>query len=62
MNILMFCDVTACSLVKSYHCLGGICCLHLFTLKVEAPGYSETLLHFCQTTRRHTLDYVLKIQ
>ena len=62
MNIAVFCEMTACILVKMYYCLEGIHCLHLFNLKTEALGYSETLLHFCQTARRYLLEDILKIR
>lgn len=41
-DIMVFCDVTPCSMVDGYQPFGRTCCLHLSTLKMEVGGSSKT--------------------
>jgi hypothetical protein len=58
----VFWDVAPCSLVEVYQRFRGPCCLHhqghesLIALIMEAASTSETLVNFCQTTRRYILE------
>jgi len=49
-NIIVFRNVTACSLVDMYQCFAGTCCFCLQGRreKIKAVGFSETLVHLYQ--------------
>jgi hypothetical protein len=55
MKTTVFWAVTPCSLVESYQCLEGTCCLHIclnsYTLKMEPAGFSETLVALAHARR-----------
>jgi hypothetical protein len=51
LQIMVVGDVTLCSLVHRYQCFGGMCCLCLQVIPVEAAGSSEMFV--CITTKLH---------
>jgi hypothetical protein len=53
LKIVVFWDVTPCTLVNRYQRFGGICCLHL---QGDTEGSSKVFDNMYQTTRRYILE------
>jgi hypothetical protein len=48
-KIVVFLGAMLCNLSGMYQHFGGTCCLHI-TLKMEAPGSVELLVHVYEST------------